>query len=91
MVEPREGASSISHQPSPDIEISDTTLNDIITPICIASGYVQLLQRRIRRREALDHDQLLESLAYVERALRSIDQQVEALVDPEHRDMPDRE
>lgn len=91
MVGPRNSAHSNTQQANPDIDIPNSKLNDIITPLCVASGYVQLLQRRIRRREALDHDQLLESLAHVERALQSINHQLVALVDQKHCDTPDRE
>lgn len=56
-------------------------VNNIRTPLTVVSGHVQLLQRRIRRGQPLDKDDLLRSLGHIERAAQAIEAQLRDLSD----------
>jgi signal transduction histidine kinase len=57
---------------------------NIRTPLAVIYGHVQLLQRRVHRGRVIDSDDLLRTLDHIQKAVRTIESQLEQLgVEPD--------
>lgn len=71
-MEPR-GTNPTDGQGDSDRWSSEALQHHIRTPLSVIYGYVQLLQRRLRRGEVLDQADLLRTLGYIDQAARAIE------------------
>ena len=86
MMEPRETNGSNGQGHRSDAEESDRVLqHDLRTPLAVICGHAQLLQRRLRRGDALDRDELLRTLGHVQLAAKAIEAR---LSDLDHTGQP---
>lgn len=86
MMEPRETNGSNGQGHRSDAEESDRVLlHDIRTPLAVIYGHVQLLQRCLRRGDALDREEILRTLGHIHQAAKAIEAR---LSDLDHTGQP---
>ena len=80
MMEPREknGSNGQGHR-SDEEEFDQVLHHDLRTPLAVICGHVQLLQRRLRRGDGLDHDELLRTLGHIHQAVKAMESRLSEL------------
>lgn len=59
--------------------VPDEVIHDLVTPLTVVLGHVQLARRRFRQGEVLDHDAFLHTLWHIEHAARMMDTRLREL------------
>lgn len=90
-MEQRDSVRSDWQQAKRRVEVSEQDMDRIWNPLLVASGYLQLLKRRLQRQQTIDHEEMLRSLERIERALKDVQSRVGSLHEEAHRHGPDDE
>jgi len=78
-MEPNKPAHANGHNLHQGRRVTPESLSRISTPLTVAHGYVQLVQRRLRTGTMVDQDDLLRTLDEVDTALQALRAELQVL------------
>lgn len=81
VMDPSDNTESDRQEQGSGVVVSHTEMHHLWAPLTVLSGHLQLLQRRIRRGQIPDNDDLLQRLGHIQKAVRAIETQLNALRD----------